>query len=158
MGSTHKVESSKHQKGLCIFHFARENMVEDLRNFGIVPRKSLVVKFPEIPEDYLPDFIRGVFDGDGSISFDKRCSKSPVRTGFYSGSKEFIERLEESLEKLGLPRRNISKQKTKNGIYYGIKYGHYNSLQLFQILYKNTQNGLFLERKYKRFLEGSKKV
>lgn len=156
MGSAHNITPSKHQKGLYYFHFAREKLVEDLCKFGIFPRKSLTVKFPDVPQDFLTHFIRGVFDGDGSVSFDKRCSKSPIRTGFYSGSKDFIEKLEENLEKLGLPKRNISQQKTKNGIYYGIKYGHYNSLQLFHILYKNTQNGLFLERKYRRFLEESR--
>lgn len=34
------------------------------------------------------------------------------------------------------------------------KYGHRNSFRLFNILYKNAQNELFLERKYNRFLEG----
>src|SRR5271166_106735 len=35
---------------------------------GCVPRKSLVVQFPKIPTQYLPDFLRGCIDGDGSIS------------------------------------------------------------------------------------------
>jgi len=157
MGSEHKVEPSKYQKNLYIFHFARENMVKDLEKFGIVPKKSLIVTFPTVPEDYLSDFIRGVFDGDGTIYFDKRSRNCPIRTGFYSGSKDFIEKLKDSLESLGMPKkRQISQQKTKNGIYYGIRYGHKNSLKIFNILYKNTQNGLFLERKYKLFLEGLK--
>lgn len=157
MGSAHNITPSKHQKGLYYFHFARENMVKRLRDFGVTPRKSLEVKFPDIPEDFLPDFIRGVFDGDGSVYFDKRSKDYPIRTGLYSGSKDFIEKLEENLIKLGLPKRKISQQRTKNGMYYGIRYGHHASLKMFDILYKNTQNGLFLERKYRRFLEGSKK-
>jgi hypothetical protein len=64
--------------------------------------------------------------------------------------------LENNLTKLGLPKRNISQQKTKNGVYYGIRYGHYDSLKMFDILYRNTPNELFLERKYQRFLEGLK--
>jgi len=157
MGSEHKIEPSKHQKGLYYFHFAREKLVEDLRKFGIFPRKSLTVKFPDVPQDFLTHFIRGVFDGDGTVYFDKRGRNYPIRTGLYSGSKDFIEKLEDNLTKLGLPKRNISQQKTKNGIYYGIRYGHYDSLKLFHILYKKAKNGLFLERKYRRFLEGSKR-
>lgn len=36
-----------------------------------VPRKSLTLKFPSIPEQYIPDFMRGCIDGDGSISFNQ---------------------------------------------------------------------------------------
>ncbi len=156
MGSEHNITASKHQKNLYIFHFARENMVKDLKNLGVVPKKSLTVTFPKVPQEYLRDFTRGVFDGDGSVYFDKRSKNYPIRTSLHSGSKDFIEKLEENLSKLGLPKRNISQQRTKNGIYYGIRYGHFDSLKMFNILYKNTQNGLFLDRKYKRFLEGLK--
>lgn len=156
MRSEHKITPSKHQKGLYYFHFAREKLVEDLHKFGIFPRKSLTVKFPDVPQDFLTHFIRGVFDGDGSVYFDKRSKNCPIRTALYSGSKDFIEKLEENLSKLGLPKRNISQQTTKNGLYYGVKYGHSDSLKIFYVLYKNTQNGLFLERKYNRFIEGMK--
>ncbi len=157
LGSEHKIEPSKHQKGLYCFHFARVKLVEDLLKFGISSRKSLTVKFPDVPQDFLTHFIRGVFDGDGSVYFDKRSKNYPIRTNFHSGSKDFIEKLEDSLIKLGMPkRRKISQQKTKNGVYYGIRYGHKDSLKLHTILYNNTQNGLFLARKYKRFLEGLK--
>lgn len=67
-----------------------------------------------------------------------------------------MEKLEDNLTNLGMPKRRISQQKTKNGVYYGIKYGHKDSLKLFNILYKNAKNRLYLERKYERFLEGIK--
>ncbi len=154
MGSEHKIIASKHQKNLYIFHFARENMVKDLEKLCIVPRKSLIVKFPEVPEVYLPDFIRGVFDGDGSVFYDKRRPEFPLRSKFVSSSEIFIEVLQGILEDLGMPKRTIYKQKTKNGWSYMFIYAHKDSLKLFNILYKNLQNRLFLERKYKRFLEG----
>jgi len=28
----------------------------------------MVVEFPDVPKEYLPDFIRGYFDGDGCIT------------------------------------------------------------------------------------------
>lgn len=158
MGSAHNIAPSKHQKGLYYFHFAREKLVEDLYKFGIFPRKSLTVKFPYVPQEYLPDFIRGVFDGDGSVFFDKRRLKFPLRSKFISGSENFIEGLQKSLEYLGMPKRTVYKQKTKNGWSYMFIYDHKDSVKLLDILYKNTQNGLFLERKYKRFLEGLREV
>ena len=156
MGSEHKIEPSKHQKGLYYFHFTREKLTEDLHRFNILPRKSLTVKFPDVPKDFLADFIRGVFDGDGSVFFDKRRPNFPLRSKFVSGSKNFIQSLENSLCILGMPKRTIYRQKTKNGWSYMFIYDHKDSVKLFNILYKNVQNGLFLERKYKRFLEGLK--
>ena len=35
---------------------------------GIVPKKSLICKMPNIKKELIPDFIRGYFDGDGCIT------------------------------------------------------------------------------------------
>ena len=156
MGSMHKVTPSKHQKGLYCFRFSREKLVKDLEKLCVVPRKSHIVKFPEVPGTYLPDFIRGVFDGDGSVFYDKRRPKFPLRSKFMSSSEAFIKGLQKSLEGLGMSERTIYKQKTKNGWSYMFIYEHKNSHKLFNILYKNIENGLFLDRKYERFLKGLK--
>ena len=103
-------------------------------------------------------FIRGVFDGDGSVFFVKSRPKFPLRTKFISGSEDFINGLQKSLMFLSMPKRTIYRQKTKNGWTYVFVYDHKDSIKLFNILYKNAQNGLFLDRKYRRFLEGLKEV
>lgn len=153
MDSQHRVVPSKYQKNLYCLSFARERMVKDLYKIGIGPRKSLTVKFPKIPHVFLADFIRGVFDGDGSVFFDMRSKNFPLRTKFGGGSKDFVEKLEIELQELGLPKRNIYKQKTKNGFYYYFNYGHKDSERLFNILYKNGKNTLFLERKCRKFIK-----
>jgi hypothetical protein len=38
-----------------------------LINKGCTPRKSLTLQYPKIPDQYLPDFLRGCWDGDGCI-------------------------------------------------------------------------------------------
>lgn len=154
MGSEHKITPSKHQKGLYYFGFSREKMLKELTKFGIFPNKSMNVKFPDIPNEFLADFIRGVFDGDGSVYFDMRSRNYPVRSTFVSSSKDFIVKLEENLQKMGLPKRTIYEQRTKNGISYMFKYGHADSKRLFNVLYSKVSNNLFLERKYKKFQDG----
>ena len=73
---------------------------------GITPRKSLTLKFPDVPSQYLPDFIRGCIDGDGTIIFNKKRSKtrpgirSQVAIG--SASKRFITRFTEVLDDNGI--------------------------------------------------------
>jgi intein/homing endonuclease len=131
-------------------------MVDDLAGLGVKPRKSLNIRFPTVPDDFLKDFIRGVFDGDGSVYFEKRSMSYPVRASFVSSSQDFIEKLEIALRRLGLPERVIYRQKTKNGMHFKIRYSHNDSKKLFDVMYKDMRNGLFLERKYSKFLSGFK--
>ncbi|QTD42045.1 LAGLIDADG family homing endonuclease [Sporosarcina sp. Te-1] len=39
----------------------------DLEKLGITPNKSRSVRFPDVPDEFLPSFIRGVIDGDGWV-------------------------------------------------------------------------------------------
>jgi len=49
----------------------RKKIVQDLARHGVVPRKSAILVFPDIHEKYYGDFIRGFFDGDGSLGIQK---------------------------------------------------------------------------------------
>lgn len=46
-----------------------EKLVSDLIVHGIVPNKTLILKPPSIPKKLVRHWIRGYFDGDGSVSF-----------------------------------------------------------------------------------------
>ena len=155
LGSNHPIRHSKYQARLYTLVFAREKLIDDLNKLGVFSKKSHNIGFPDVPDVYLVDFIRGIFDGDGSVFFEKRSPNFPLKSSFISGSKGFIETIEHKLRILGMSKRNIYQQKTKNGILYMFRYAHKDSAKLFNILYKNTQeNGLFLRRKYYRFLSG----
>lgn len=157
MCSNRSAKASKYQAGLYVFMVGREKLAKDLMGLGMKPRKSLDLEFPDVPSKYLADFIRGIFDGDGSVFFDKRSPNFPLRSKFMSGSKRFIDTLENKLRQLGMPIRNIYRQSTKNGALYMFRYAHKDSTKLFKILYRNTlENGLFLRRKYYKFLSGLK--
>lgn len=59
--------SSKEQMTLSV---GRTKMAQDLIKLGCKPAKSLILTFPTediVPKDLLRHFLRGVFDGDGSI-------------------------------------------------------------------------------------------
>lgn len=45
----------------------RNELAQWLIGKGCVPRKTLTIKMPNIPQQYIPDFLRGCIDGDGSI-------------------------------------------------------------------------------------------
>lgn len=49
------------------FRICSKEICSDLINIGIRPNKSLTLEYPLIPKEFNPDFIRGVFDGDGGV-------------------------------------------------------------------------------------------
>jgi len=152
MGSDHTITESKYQKNMNVLIFGREKIAQDLLRLGMKPRKSLDVKFPKVPKEYLNYFIRGVFDGDGSVYYDLRSKDSPLKTIFTSGSREFIYALEKVLQGLGMPKRVIYESgATGKPISYMFRYSHKDSLRLFNIIYKNIGNQLYMKRKYERF-------
>jgi len=52
----------------CILNICSKKMAIDLVKLGITPNKSLTLKWPSnIPHKYIPDVIRGYFDGDGYV-------------------------------------------------------------------------------------------
>ncbi len=101
-------------------------------------------------------FLRGVFDGDGSVFYEKNAPHSSIRSKFVSSSEGFIKGINDNLMRLGMPGRTIYRQKTKNGWYYMFAYAHKNSLKLRDILYKNGSASLFLKRKFDVFEKGIK--
>ncbi|MGG2087924.1 LAGLIDADG family homing endonuclease [Priestia aryabhattai] len=63
--------------------------------YCITERKTMNLKFPtNIPNQYLCDFVRGAFDGDGAISISKKRGQSFSIGG---ASKDFIEALAEQV-------------------------------------------------------------
>ena len=79
-----------------------------LLSYECTPQKSLTLKFPEIPEKYLPDFLRGYLDGDGHIGVHKQSKSGRnkklnfnVSCEFTTASEKFSTKLSEILNSLG---------------------------------------------------------
>jgi hypothetical protein len=72
---------------------------------GCHERKSLTIKFPKVPQKYMADFIRGCWDGDGSLSFTKSGNKGKTwqsQANLTSGSLSFCKKLTKILNKQGI--------------------------------------------------------
>lgn len=71
--------------------------------FNIDGAKSKTIEWPDIPKEYTPDFIRGFFDGDGSIQCRRRKRGGWERQlSFTCGSESFVQRLRIMLKYNGL--------------------------------------------------------
>lgn len=98
-----------------------------LQEIGLTPRKSLTIKKILVPAEYFFDFLRGCFDGDGSIwSFwDKRWRRSFVfYLVFASGSLPFLQWLQTTTKDLLGISGHIVPWKTANQLRYGKKEGN----------------------------------
>ena len=82
MQSEHKIYDRKDNS--CEFIIGSKTIYNDIVNLGGEERKSLSLKFPHIPHEYMSDFIRGYFDGDGSI---RKTNGHQVNI---CGTKEFL--------------------------------------------------------------------
>lgn len=109
-----------------------------------------------MPGEYLGDFVRGYFDGDGCVYFKKHFSKDRNKkrwifaTRFTSDSKKFLEKLLNLLRTRGLRGGFIVEKHEQRG--YELVFSHRDSLALYGFLYKNTKaTGLLLPRKHALF-------
>jgi len=122
----------------------------DLTSLGFVQNKSAVLLLPKIPPDYERDYVRGYFDGDGCVYFNKTHRSDRGRivetllTLFTSGSSEYLKSLKELLSKHGLSGGSI---KTKNRG-FELVFGRRDSLALYRLMYHTSETSLlFLPRK-----------
>lgn len=145
LGSEHRIFLGK--DGYLSFRVHSKKLRRDLVALGCVPRKAKRLKFPEnLPSEYARHFVRGYFDGDGSISFNKpNVIKLRV-----VGYKDFIEGLAEALSKaLSSSKAKIIWQPKSN--IWQIEYYGDTARKLCNWMYVNSEN-LRLKRKYFRFI------
>lgn len=117
----------------------------DLAKLGLKPKKSLDIDLPNIPRAYFASFLRGYFDGDGCLYTSTR----ETRMIFTSGSINFLTNLGLKLaHDLNISQKTLNKQ--PNGAFQ-LKYRKRESLCILSFIYKNTDNRLYLERKYGKY-------
>ena len=87
--SKNKGVVSAPQKILCL---SRVTMVQDLITHGITPNKSKTLKIKNSFQGFERDFLRGVWDGDGSIGV-RRFKVCTASAAFSEQLQEMIERI-----------------------------------------------------------------
>lgn len=124
-----------------------KKLVKSLVELGLYNNKSLTKTLPEIPKEFFGDFIRGYFDGNGTI--DK--VNNSIRVRFASGSKSFLIQLEEYLSSFGVKRQKVYSGKKERENVHTLEYcSDIESLKIYQLMYKDLSS-LKLDRKYNLF-------
>ena len=81
--------------------FSNAKLYQKLLKMGLAPNKSRTIKKLKIPNKYFFDFLRGCFDGDGTIFsyWDRRWDSSLMfYIAFSSGSLDFLQWLQKKLK------------------------------------------------------------
>lgn len=74
-----------------------------LVELGVLPRKSWVdAGVPAVPDEILFDFLRGVLDGDGHITFTRNGATTTFHVGFASNSSRFLSDVKLRLMQCGI--------------------------------------------------------
>ena len=143
------------------FMITNDKLYDDLLKFGITPNKSLTLQFPDVPREYVRHFVRGCWDGDGSVYLEKRSKR--IKASYVSGSRKFIEGMIDALSKDGLEIKTIYtrgimlKDKLKNPAYY-FRLNINQMPAFYKYLYDNVPDTQYLVRKHNLFKLSSERL
>lgn len=96
----------------------------DLQLLNVTERKSLTFCLPQIPRDLVRHFIRGFFDGDGSVVVLNIKYPSKLKAYFYTASREMAIFLHSQMEEIlgNIYRSRIKYRETaQKTTYYSIE-------------------------------------
>ncbi|WP_394217312.1 LAGLIDADG family homing endonuclease [Halobacillus trueperi] len=143
MESSHPITKNE-RTGVHMLNIGSKILKEDLIHIhGIIPKKSLTLKYPNVPREYQSHFVRGYFDGDGCIYRDKHF------INIVGGSKSFMMGLINVLRANDIESRlNTNHDDLIVRVYVS---GKEDVENFFYWIY--DQKGIYLERKYSTFLK-----
>lgn len=129
------------------------HMCSILSNHGMVPAKSLILEFPKhLDKSLLSHFIRGYYDGDGSLYFHKANRGRDQATITITSTENFcIDCLNIIRENTGIGG-NIYDASSHNGITKVLTIGgNQQAIKFFDWLYKDAE--LYMKRKHDLYIQ-----
>lgn len=133
-------------KRLYQFNIKDKQLHKDLIKWGCVPQKSLLIsKIPNIPRDYVSHFLRGYFDGDGSLHYLRGTNNYRIS---FTGTKDFLLDVQKELQ------INVSLQGNVAGKAFLLQIaGRKQVERILKYLYQNSTENIRLNRKYQKYLD-----
>ena len=124
-----------------------QKTVNDLIDKGCVKQKSLILQPPKnIPDDLIRHFIRGFFDGDGSLIRYERTKNSIAYSINITSTYEMVKWIKQVFQ-IG----QIFPEKRREQTWYFTVGGNQQVIKLYHYLYDEAT--IWMDRKYNRFQE-----
>lgn len=126
----------------CRLTFSSAHIKKVLAEYNIIPAKTKVYSFSyKLNREFWIDFIRGYFDGDGSVS---TSGKDSIKWQIGAYNKDILDFVIDFFyEEYSIPKINIYKYNDKH--FYQLTYSTNATKRIWDILY--TENSLYLPRK-----------
>lgn len=124
-------------------HISSKKISKDLEKLGCLNAKTFTLKFPteeQVPKHLIQHFIRGFFDGDGSVSKDIN----------FTGTFNMLNNLKLHLKEVLDVHFSLFECKRTKNIYSLQSGGRIQMLKILEYLYKDSV--IHLDRKYEKFL------
>lgn len=145
----HYVVNGGKQK-ICRWECISSKIKKDLITYDVIPNKTGHAKIPtKLNKEFYPDFIRGYFDGDGSIY--KENKSGAIGFEIVSHNTEILEQIISYFEENDIPKVRIKEDKRCN-INYRFRYRKLSSKKIYNLLYYKDFS-LHLPRKYNKFTD-----
>lgn len=145
--------------GIASFRIYSKEMAQDLIAHGCIQRKTFYIKFPKFENKFLTwSFIRGFFDGDGSVYRDTK--RKFIGFNFTSASKDFLKELQKFLYEEGIYAYLSQEKREKSNLnitaptYKIFITGLNNAYEFGKKLY--SEANIFLDRKKIKYDEAIK--
>ena len=124
-------------------------IVQDLIKLGCYPRKTSIITFPNeqiLPKHLQNHFIRGYFDGDGSLTINYSKTNAVQPKFSLLGTEPFLLSIQDIFSDYGVTPVKLY---TKGNAYVYYKGGRQQCLKIREYLYHNAT--VYLERKAEKF-------
>lgn len=145
----HKIYTQKNQHTL---YYHNEDAVLFMKENELQENKSITLRYPiNIPSEFMGQFIRGFFDGDGSVIFTKNKYNTYVQVSFTCGSYGFLEVLKQILKDTYDINSQIYDDGRKNNDSFYLKITRNSDVRRFRDCIYNNKT-IYLQRKYDKFL------
>jgi hypothetical protein len=153
LGSTNIIKSDA-RDNCFILTVHSKHLYEQLYSLGGHQRKSKTITFPSIPKSLYRDFIRGYFDGDGSVhlvtyrSTKNHKMRTELRSNFTSGCAVFLNQLKYFLHnELGMAIKKLGVY--NKGASLKLGYGMRDTHKLLNYMYySGYETGLARKAKF----------
>lgn len=142
-GVLYKEIHKKYNKPIWKVHITSDKLYTDLCNLGCIPKKSLIIQFPNISLKLIPHFIRGYFDGDGTIGvyhYIKESNCVTLKSSICSGSEKFLEELAKYLP------TKMKKLHFYSGVFQ-IRFSVKDTISFCNYIYNNSTRFLLRKKK-----------
>ena len=160
--ATHDIKTYHSKQGYsantyyCRLLISSEKLAHDLEDKGCFEKKTNILKFPsleQVPEHLQKHFIRGYFDGDGSIwCGTAKDSKIPTYTIDFCGTDDLLTGIMNVLINEGVIKHNYKLNKRLPGqtVSYFAFGGNLQTCAFCEYIYQGAT--VYLQRKYDKYL------